>query len=178
MTKEQLKKLLESTADTTEKLFKKDGSVSPVLFIYHALENKEGKEAESCAVVSITSMEHREAILFAMGRAFLKNASFKRVEAIALVSEAWMSVQDSKLGPAKHLLPSQDPKRKEIINITGMTDTRESAMLIFDINKKTREMIKNESASNMSRIENRLLDKFWQGMGMIVVSSIPKRNFF
>ena len=172
MTKEQLKKLLESTADMTEKLFKKDGSVSPVLFIYHTVENKDGGEAESCAIVPITSMDRREAILFAMGRAFLKNASFKRVDAIALVSEAWMSVQDSKSEQAKHILPSQDPKRKEIINITGMTDSRESAMLIFDIDKKARKMEKNEKASNMSRIENRLLDRFWQGMGMVVSRTI------
>jgi hypothetical protein len=168
MNKEQLKKTLNSVAKTTEELFKKDGSIAPVLFVYHTVENKDGTESESCAIVPIISMEHREAILFAMGKAFLKNNRFKKVQAIALVSEAWMSVQDSKSEQVNHVLPSQDPKRKEIINIIGMTDSRESAMLIFDIDRRVRKMIKNEKASSMSKIENRLLDRFWQGMGMIV----------
>lgn len=168
MNKNQLQEILESVATKTEELFKKDGVITPVLFVYHILEDKNGKECESCAIVPIISMDHREAILFAMGKAFLKNTRFKRVQAIALVSEAWMSVQDLKSEQTNHIFPSQDPKRKEIINITGMTDSRESAMLIFDINRKTREMTKNEKASNMSKIENRLLDRFWQGMGMIV----------
>jgi hypothetical protein len=70
------------------------------------------------------------------------------------------------------ILPSQDPNRIEIVNITGMTDTRESAMLVFEIkdkdNAEKRRLVKNEKASNMSTIENRLLDRFWQGMGMVV----------
>ena len=82
-----------------------------------------------------------------------------------------MSVQEPGKG-TKNVLPSQDPDRIEIANITGMTDTRESAMLVFEIkdkdNPEKRKLVKNDKASNMSTIENRLLDRFWQGMGMVV----------
>lgn len=176
MTKDQLKKTLEGVAETAEKLFKKEGSIAPVLFVYYTFENKEGKDVDSCDIFSILQMEHREAILFMLGKTFLKNNKFKRVNAIVLASEAWMSVQDTKEGPLKNLLPSHDPDRKEILNITGMTDTRESAMLVFDIKNKNdaekRKLEKNEKASNMSKIENRLLDRFWQGMGMVVGRNI------
>lgn len=176
MTKEGLKKTLEGVAETAEKLFKKEGSIAPVLFVYYTFEDKEGKEVDSCDIFPILQMEHREAIIFVIGKTFLKSNKFKRVNAIALASEAWMSEQDPKKGPAKNLLPSQDPDRKEILNITGMTDTRESAMLVFEIkdkdNAEKRKLEKNEKASNMSTIENRLLDRFWQGMGMVVGRTI------
>ena len=172
MTKEDLKKILDRTAEQAEKLFKQDGSLSPILFVYYTFEKEPGKEAESIGIIPIIDIGHREAIMFAMGKMFLKNNQFKRVNAIALVSEAWMSVQDSAKSPVVSILPSQDPNRIEIVNITGMTDTRESAMLVFEIkdkdNAEKRRLVKNEKASNMSTIENRLLDRFWQGMGMVV----------
>ena len=171
MTKEQLKKILDRTAEQAEKLFKQDGSLSPVLFVYYTFEKEPGKEAESIGIIPIIDIGHREAIMFAMGKMFIKNNKFKRVNAIALVSEAWMSVQEPGKG-TRNVLPSQDPDRIEIVNITGMTDTRESAMLVFEIKDKDnvakRKLEKNEKASNMSTIENRLLDRFWQGMGMVV----------
>lgn len=173
MTKEELKKILARTAEQAEKLFKQDGSLSPVLFVYHTIEKEPGKEMDSVGIIPIIDIGHREAVMFAMGKMFLKNNKFKRVDAIAFVSEAWMSVQ----GPGKEMKnvpPSQDPDRVEIATITGMTDTRESAMLVFEIkdknNKEKRRFVKNEQASNMSRIENRLLDKFWEGMGMVLIS--------
>jgi len=175
MTKEQLKKILDRTAEQAEKLFKQDGSLSPVLFVYYTFEKEPGKEAESIGIIPIIDIGHREAIMFAMGKMFLKNNQFKKVNAIALVSEAWMSVQDSAKSPVG-ILPSQDPNRIEIVNITGMTETRESAMLVFEIkdkeNPEKRRILKNEKASNMSTIENRLLDRFWQGMGMVVSQTI------
>ena len=39
---------------------------------------------------------------------------------------------------------------------------------VISIMNKKRKLEKNEKASNMSTIENRLLDRFWQGMGMVV----------
>jgi hypothetical protein len=54
-----------------------------------------------------------------------------------------------------------------------MTAERESAMLVYEIKNKDdakkRKLEKNDKASSMSKIENRLLDRFWQGMGMVVV---------
>jgi len=171
MTKEELKKILDRTAEQAEKLFKQDGSLSPILFVYYTFEKEPGKETESIGIIPIIDIGHREAIMFAMGKMFLRNNKFKRVNAIAFVSEAWMSVQDPGKG-IKNVPPSQDPDRIEIANITGMTDTRESAMLVFEIkdkdNPEKRKLVKNEKASNMSTIENRLLDRFWQGMGMVV----------
>jgi hypothetical protein len=172
MTKSNLEKILDRTAEQAEKLFKQDGSLSPILFVYYTFEKEPGKETESIGIIPIIDIGHREAIMFAMGKMFLKNNQFKKVNAIALVSEAWMSVQDSAKNPVGSIPPSQDPNRIEIVNITGMTDTRESAMLVFEIKDKNsaekRKLEKNEKASNMSTIENRLLDRFWQGMGMVV----------
>jgi len=153
MTKYQLKEILNRTAEQAEKLFKQDGSLSPVLFVYYTFEKEPGKEVESIGIIPIIDIGHREAIMFAMGKMFLKNNKFKRVNAIAFVSEAWMSVQNSGQ-EAKNVLPSQDPNRIEIASITGMTDIRESALLVFEIKEKDnpgkRRFVKNEKASSIS----------------------------
>jgi hypothetical protein len=173
MTKDELKEILDRTAEQAENLFKQNGSLSPVLFVYYTSEKEPGKEVESIGIIPIIDIGHREAIMFAMRKMFLKNNKFKRVNAIAFVSEAWMSVQCPGKG-TRNVLPSQDPDRIEIASITGMTDTRESALLVFEIkdkdNQEKRKFVKNEKASNMSTIENRLLDRFWEGMGMVLKS--------
>ena len=170
MTKAELKQTLQKVAETTERLFKEEGSINPVLFVYYTFE-KEGRETDTCAIFPILDIQHREAILFMIGKTFLKSNKFKRVNAIVFASEGWMSVQDAKT-PVGNILPSQDPNRIEILNITGMTETRDAVMLVFEIKNKddlkNRKLKKNEKASNMSKIENRLLDKFWLGMGMVV----------
>lgn len=170
MTKNQLKKVLKKIGETANRLFKRDGKITPVLFIYYIFENDDGKEEGSCTVLPIIKKDGREKLMQQVGQGFLKNSRYKKVNAIALISEAWMSVQELKDKAAKSVPPRKDPNRKEIINISGMTDSRESAMLVFEVKNrndpKKRTLKFLEDASNTSRIENKLLEKFWEGMGM------------
>jgi hypothetical protein len=172
MTKNQLKNVLKKIGETANKLFKRDGKITPVLFIYYIFENEAGKDEGSCTVLPILKKEGREKLMQEVGQGFLKNSAYKKVTAIAFISEAWMSVQESKNKTTKNIPPRKDPGRKEIVNISGMTDARESAMLVFEVRdrkdpeKRMLKFLKEES--NMERIENKLLDKFWEGMGMAI----------
>ena len=169
MEKQELEKTLERVAGIAKNIFQKQGSLSPTLFVYYTFENDAGKETDSIAVFPIIQLEHREVVIYLTGKLFLRDKRIKKVKAVVLVSEGWMSVcKNGKIGKVP---PSQDPERIEILNITGMTDAAESAMLIFEMknrddrNKRTLELM--EELSKIDRIENRLLDKFWQGLGVL-----------
>ena len=169
MEKQELEKILKRSTGIARNIFQKQGSLNPTLFVYYTFKNDVGKETDSIAVFPIIQIEHREVMIYLTGKIFLRDKRIKKVKAVVLISEGWMSVcKDGKIGK---IPPSQDPDRVEILNITGMTDTGESAMLIFkmknrdDKNKRALEFM--EELSKITRIENRLLDKFWQGLGVL-----------
>ena len=146
---------------------------APVLLVYHILADENGNEKSSCAVCPVRDIKQRREILFLIGRLFLKEKRFKKVNAIAFISEAWVSVYKSNEEAKKNgnILPSQDPNRREIVNIIGMTDKRDFAMTSFEIkcrgDKEKRTLKISEDINKMEKIESELLDSFWRGMGMI-----------
>ena len=169
MEKQELEKILERSAGIAKNIFQKQGFLSPTLFTYYTFENNDNKETDSIAVFPIIQLEHREVMIYLTGKLFLRDKRIKKVKAVLLVSEGWMSVCED--GKISEIPPSQDPDRLEILNITGMTNTGESAMLIFKMkdrnNKEKRTLEFMEDLSKITRIENRLLDKFWQGLGVL-----------
>lgn len=173
MTKKELKRELENIGTRANTLFKKDGVIAPVLLVYHILANENGNEKSSCAVCPVRDIKQRREILFLIGRLFLKEKRFKKVNAIAFISEAWVSVYKSNEDAKKNgnILPSQDPNRREVVNIIGMTDKRDFAMTSFEIkcrgDKEKRTLKISEDMNKMEKIESELLDSFWRGMGMI-----------
>ena len=102
MTKEELKKELKNIGDVSVQLFKKDGEISPALFVYHILDDGKEKKKLSCTVCPIKDIQHRREIMFLLGRLFLKEKRFKRVDAIVFVSEAWVSKYKSNKDAEKN----------------------------------------------------------------------------
>lgn len=75
--------------------------------------------------------------MFSIGFALAQTGRYRALNQIFLVSEAWMSVNPQGL-PLDHL-PSEDPNRKEILMIAGLSViTQQSDLVVI-------EMIRNQA---------------------------------
>jgi hypothetical protein len=111
-------------------------------------------------------VDNRQNALYSLGRAFGNdpNRPISQVDAIFSSSEAWYSKHDKDT--AKIPRPSQDPNKKEVVFIAGMTRWGEIFFKAYEILEKDHKRILIENKELNSRAENyqaNLLNVFWQG---------------
>lgn len=108
--------------------------------------------------------EDRYKVLTALG--FDYGSAGKMVPAIVLTAEAWSSIQtvaEREAHPENRVRPSDDPERKEVLIINGMTLDLHSEMMRAEISRDDAGKATLGAIQTMVDYENAIAMSFWRG---------------
>lgn len=151
-----------------------EGQLIPILLV--AIDDGDPKWfLEICVLPDFT--ENRYDILHYIGKRYGKNG--KKVPAIVLISESWMSIQsrEEREGhPENRVTPSEDPDRQEIVMTVAMTIELNSVMSHFPILRNSRGRASLGQEKRWENFDSPLLTEFWKGYAPAFLLFVEKRN--
>lgn len=166
MNETKLKDDVNYIAKKSVELFEKNAFLPVVIICY----KKDLDKKKTLSIIPMTKnmMEKRQETMYTIGKfAFDKFRKDGRIESVITTSEAWMSVINTKKESDKNkkllsgeMKPSEDPKKIEIVMISGMNEYGEIEALIYKI---TKDRKLEEIKSIKTGFESALLSRFWDG---------------
>jgi len=174
MENEKIKKFKDIFAEIEEKVklnFKQFDEVMPVAMVF-------GKNGQVIMPLVGKAFENRRDAFKQFGQR--ANKQEFEVEFIIFVSEAWASILSKEevrkidVGEAEQPIPSQDPNRKEMLQIIGMNSEGDTLFKTFEIVDRKEKILKDfESAKEVSSMDDNILQEFWIGyMGVPIKTKI------
>ena len=138
-----------------------DREVQPMLFISHKTE--EGKDGVAIVAFAVPS-EVKFSAMRTVGHKFAD----RECDAIAMISEAWISKVDLKTHPEIKvediILPSQDPQRTEALVYVMLEKNGETDFRIYEIERGLDGPVLTEQPKNKDmEFQPFLLRQFWEG---------------
>jgi hypothetical protein len=136
-----------------------NSEVSPMLFISY--KDEKGRDAQAICAFAVPS-EHKFEAMTQVGQEFSKY----ECDAIAMISEAWVSTVDLKTNPdvdPHKIIPSKDPNRGEALVYAELEKSGVSKMKMFYIERSLDGPILTEQRGDDINSEPLLLAEFWKG---------------
>lgn len=153
--------------------FAEEGFIEPLAHIVFK-SNTENKKGIALFQITPDLMKNRQEVMFLLGKKLLQEPEVKHIDSIIFVSEAWASMGDIKKKIEPIMPPSQDPNRIEIVTIIGMSDIGEVLSENYKIKEcKNKKRILMKWGSRETKSESYLLEKFWQGVGVLTPNKMP-----
>ncbi len=173
ITKDELKNRIDFSFFCAESSFMKDGSFIPMIDI--SFKNAKGETTRAVVAVTGKAVEDRLKILYSLGVIFgnYKNqGKVLEVENVLFMTEAWASTHDKDTDMNKVPMPSQDPKKTEVLICTGRL---EDGSVLMKGKKINRIMGKDgfgvelvDLGEGYSSMQDNLLVKFYDGYKNVV----------
>lgn len=188
MTKDELKIKIEKCFENAVNQLREQGDLPPLLEIAFTEDN--GKEAKIGMFIAGAEKDDRDKFIHAMGILIGIIQSIGRIKEmgyISFVSEAWFSVAEKeKYESGKFVMPSKDPKRREMLLCVGMLPdgTQEvimKEMFSSDIKGKryfTLSEFKDGKAEGAGKHESYLLENFYNGYKVPLVDTSMAKKLF
>lgn len=137
-----------------------DKEVSPMLFISY-------KEGNLRDVVAIVAFDVPSEAKFSAMRTVGHKFSDKECDAIAMISEAWVSKVDMKTHPevkVENIIPSQDPQRTEALVYVKLEKSGETDFRFYEIERGLDgPVLIEQPKSGEMKFQPLLLEQFWKG---------------
>ena len=136
-----------------------DKEVSPMLFISYKDEGR--KEGVAIVAFAVPS-EHKYEAMRTVGHKFAD----RECDAIAMISEAWISKVDLKTHPdvkVENIIPSQDPNRSEALVFAMLEKNGGMDFRMYEIERGIDGPVLIEQRQEGMTFEPFLLKQFWKG---------------
>lgn len=136
-----------------------DGEVTPMLFISH--RDEDGKEGVAMVYFNVPQEYKREAMR-TVGHKFAE----QECDAIAMISEAWISKVDMKTNPdvdVNSIVPRNDPNRGEALVYVQLDGEGRTEYKMYEIERGLDGPILIEQSQEDITFEPFLLQEFWKG---------------
>ena len=140
----------------------KDGHHTPILIV----EGSKNLIVSQIQEMPETHGERMEMMRF-IGQAAAKSGRVGKLEQVVFISEGWMSMASEDKPP--EMRPSEDPKRKEVLIISGLQikERRKSLKLFEMVRNQNKKVVNLPEISpphaKDDKVEVPLLDAFAQG---------------
>lgn len=135
--KEQTPKIsIQELAQVAKAVTLKEGGHAPTVFAH-------GEKQHVAVKIDYLPETHDERAqqMFLIGLQIAQQSDIGVLQQVFFISEGWMSVADKRRDPQQ--LPSKDPKRKEILQVTGIDLTSgKQEMIIFEMKRNQRDNVK------------------------------------
>jgi hypothetical protein len=135
------------------------GEVSPMLFVSYKDEDE--KEGIAMVVFNVP-MEHKHEAMRSVGHRFAN----EDCDAIAMISEAWISKVDMKTHPdvkVEDIVPHDDPNRSEALVYVMLDREGKTDFKMFEIERGLDGPVLIEQKQEGVTFEPFLLQQFWKG---------------
>ena len=139
-----------------------DKEVSPMLFISYK-DDEDGVVKDGVAIVAFAvPSEHKYEAMRTVGHKFAD----RECDAIAMISEAWISKVDLKTHPdakVENIIPSQDPNRSEALVFAMLEKNGGMDFRMYEIERGIDGPVLIEQRQEGMTFEPFLLKQFWKG---------------
>jgi len=134
--------------------------ITPMLFVSHKTE--EGQDGVAMIVFNVpTELKHKA--MRTVGHVFAD----KECDAIAMISEAWISKVDMKVNPdikMENIVPHDDPNRGEALVYVMLAENGEMDFRMYEIERGLDGPVLIEQPKNEDmEFQSFLLQQFWKG---------------
>ena len=168
MTKEELKKDIDSLGKISLELYKRQQEILPTLFILGRKAEDKAKDIQ-VIVIPFFSSEQKKIALYKAGELSLPF----NPEGVILISEAFYTSypKDTKMDGI--IPPSQDQNKKEALTMIGMTKEKEVALKMYEIQTafdKIGGLAKipvEINGTGIEKVDAFLLNEFWKGLNSV-----------
>lgn len=148
-----------------------NGELAPSLLV---MIDTGGAQWELDLIILTDFDEDRFDLIASLGAKY--GSYLKKIPAIILTSEAWMSETPREAWeahPENRIAPVDDPNRQEVLFVSGMTLDRHSELLRVNISRDEQKQAVLGEVTPWTDFDNRLLQSFWTGYATAYV--ITKR---